>query len=77
MIDKEEQLSVTRQCEILNLNRSGVYYKLVLIRESERDLTRQVDEIHLNYPFYGSRNIRNELCLRGYPVGRDWVRIPI
>jgi len=35
---------------------------------------RQIDEIHLNYPFYGSRNIRNELYSRGYAVGRDKVR---
>ena len=32
---------------------------------------RQIDKIHLLYPFYGSRNIRNELWARGYDVGRD------
>ncbi len=35
---------------------------------------RQIDEIHLAYPFYGSRQIRNELWARGYDVGRDRVR---
>jgi len=35
---------------------------------------RQMDEIHLAYPFYGSRKIRNELWSRGYEVGRDRVR---
>jgi putative transposase len=35
---------------------------------------RQIDRIHLLYPFYGSRNIRNELWARGYDVGRDRVR---
>lgn len=35
---------------------------------------RQIDEIHLLYPFYGSRNIRNELWSRGCNVGRDKVR---
>ena len=35
---------------------------------------RQIDEIHLAYPFYGSRKIRNELCSKGYDVGRDRVR---
>jgi len=74
MIDKGDLLSVTRQCEILDLNRSGVYYKPVPLRESDRALMRPIDEIHLNYPFYGSRNIRNELCSRGYSVGRDRVR---
>ena len=34
---------------------------------------RQIDEIHLLYPFYGSRKIRNELWVRGYDVGCDRV----
>jgi len=40
----------------------------------DRELMRQIDEIHLAYPFYGSRKIRNELWARGYEVGRDRVR---
>ena len=35
---------------------------------------RQIDEIHLIYPFYGSRKIRNELWAKGYDIGRDRVR---
>ncbi len=35
---------------------------------------RQIDETHLNYPFYGSRNIRNELLSKGYNAGRDKIR---
>jgi putative transposase len=35
---------------------------------------RQIDEIHLAYPFYGSRNIRNELWASGHDAGRDRVR---
>jgi len=61
MIDKEEKLPVTRQCTILDINRSSVYYKPVPLSERDRELMRQIDEIHLNYPFYGSRSIRNEL----------------
>ena len=74
MIDKEDKLPVTRQCEILDLNRSGIYYKPVPLSAVEIELMRQIDEIHLLYPFYGSRNIRNELWSRGYNVGRDKVR---
>lgn len=74
MIDKEDKLPVTRQCEILDLNRSGIYYKPVPLSDVGRDLMRQIDEIHLLYPFYGSRNIRNELWSRGYKVGRDKIR---
>ena len=74
MIDKEDKLPVTRQCKVLDLNRSGIYYKPVPLSDADRELMRRIDEIHLNYPFYGSRNIRNELCSRGYVVGRDKVR---
>jgi len=74
MIDKKDKLSVKRQCELLDLNRSGVYYKPVPLSGTDRELMRQIDEIHLNYPFYGSRNIRNELLSRGYHVGRDTIR---
>jgi putative transposase len=74
MIDKEDSLPVTRQCEILELSRSGIYYTPVPISARDMELMRQIDEIHLMYPFYGSRNIRNELCGKGYAIGRDRVR---
>jgi len=74
MIDKEDALSVTRQCEILELSRSVLYYMPAPVSAKAMDLMRQIDKIHLMYPFYGSRNIRNELWARGYDVGRDRVR---
>jgi putative transposase len=74
MIDKENPLPITRQCEILDLNRSRIYYKLVPFSEADRDLMCQIDKIHMDYPFYGSRKIRDELWSRGYDVGRDRVR---
>ena len=74
MIDKEDKLSVTRQCEILELSRSGIYYMPVPVSSEDMALMRQIDEIHLMYPFYGSRKIRNELWVKGYDIGRDRVR---
>ena len=74
MIDKEDELSVTRQCKILELSRSGVYYTPVLVSAKDVELMRLIDEIHLMYPFYGSRKIRNELWDRGHDMGRDKVR---
>lgn len=74
MIDKEDKLPVTRQCEVLDLNRSGIYYKPVPLSDVDRELMRQIDELHLNYPFYGSRNIRNELWAKGHNVSRGKVR---
>ena len=55
MIDKEDDLPVTRQCEILELSRSGVYYTPVPVSAKDMELMRLIDEIHLMYPFYGSR----------------------
>jgi putative transposase len=74
MIDRADDLSVTRQCELLKLSRSSVYYKPVPLSAKDLELMRQIDEIHLAYPFYGSRKIRNELWARGHDVGRDRVR---
>jgi len=74
MIDKGDKLSVTRQCALLDLNRTGIYYKPVPQSSKELELMRQIDEIHLGLPFYGSRKIRDELWAKGYDVGRDKVR---
>ena len=74
MIEKGAELPVTRQCEILQVSRSSVYYQPVAISPKELELMRLIDEIHLAYPFWGSRNIRNELWSRGHHIGRGQVR---
>jgi putative transposase len=74
MIDKEEKLPVTRQCNLLDLSRSFVYYTPAPLSAKDVELMRKIDEIHMAYPFYGSRKIRNELWAKGYDLGRDRVR---
>ncbi|MCG6534448.1 MAG: IS3 family transposase [Syntrophales bacterium LBB04] len=74
MIDKGDKLPVKQQCDLLGLNRSGVYYTPVPLSAKDMGLMRQIDEIHLAYPFYGSRKIRNELWAKGLDIGRDRVR---
>ena len=74
MIDKNTKLPITQQCKMLGLSRSGVYYKPIPINPKDLELMRQIDKIHLSCPFYGSRNIRDELWDRGCDVGRDRVR---
>lgn len=74
MIDKKDKLPLTRQCNLLDLNRSGIYYTPVPLSVKEMEIMRQIDGIHLTYPFYGSRKIRNELWAKGYDPGRDRVR---
>lgn len=65
---------MTSQCEFLQLSRSSVYYQPTPISPKELELMRLIDEIHLARPFWGSRNIRNELWARGPRIGRGQVR---
>ena len=51
MINREERLPVTRQCKLLELSRSGVYYIPVPVSAKDLEQMRQIDEIHLQYPF--------------------------
>lgn len=74
MIDREHKLPLTRQSEILQLSRSSLYYKAVPVNPRDLEIMKVIDEIHLKYPFMGSRSIRDELRGRGYEIGRDHVR---
>jgi putative transposase len=47
MIDKEDKLPVTRQCDLLDLKRSGVYYTPAPLSTKDMELMRQIDEIQL------------------------------
>jgi len=70
MIDQGAELSVTRQCELLDLNRSGVYYTPRPISEEDLRLMRRIDELHLEHPFYGARRLAKQLEREGFDVGR-------
>lgn len=74
MIDRKGELSVRRQCKLLQLSRSTTYYKAVEISESDQSLMRMMDELHLNRPTAGSRMMRDLLNRRGHAVGRKHVR---
>ena len=54
--------------------RSAIYYIPAPLSKKDMEIMRRIDEIHLMYPFYGSRKIRNELWSKGYDIGRDRVR---
>jgi putative transposase len=73
MIDRSAKLPVTRQCELLDLSRSSVYYKPQPVSESDLALMRRMDELHLNHPFAGARMLRDLLRLEGIQVGRRHV----
>jgi putative transposase len=74
MIDQTHELPVSRQCRLLDIGRSSYYYQAVPVNQADVDLMRLIDEIHLKYPFYGSRKVRDELKGQGLKVGRGHVR---
>lgn len=74
MIDRASPLPLIRQCELLSMNRSTAYYVPKETPAEEIDLMHRLDEIHLRYPFYGSRRIRDELQDQGYMVNRKRVQ---
>jgi putative transposase len=73
MITREHPLPVTRQCQLLALTRSTVYYTPQPIPAGDLALMRQIDELHLEHPFAGSRMLRDLLRLQGVVVGRKHV----
>ena len=74
MIEQGGKLSVTRQCQLLELPRSTVYHRPRPTGTSDLELMRRIDELHLAWPWMGSRSIRDQLVRSGFPVCRDRVR---
>lgn len=73
MINPAHPLPVTRQCQLLGLPRSSVYYTPPPVSAATLVLMHQLDELHLEYPFAGSRMLRDLLRLRDVVVGRKRV----
>ncbi len=74
MIDQGAELSVKRQCELLGLNRTGVYYTPRPIPEEDLRLMRRIDEMHLEYPVLrcaAARQAARVGGLRRRTVARD------
>jgi putative transposase len=74
MVDPKAAPSVRRQCELLRVSRSGLYYEPVPTSPEELALMRRIDELHLKYPFYGSRKLAHELRGEGHEANRKRVQ---
>jgi putative transposase len=75
MIDREQPaLSVRRQCELLKVSRSGLYYEPEPTSPEELAVMRRIDEIHLQRPFFGSRMMADALRKEGREVNRKRVQ---
>ncbi|WP_325895446.1 IS3 family transposase [Grimontia sp. NTOU-MAR1] len=70
---KSTPLPIKRQCELLNIARSTAYYHPIGLSDEEMELRRMIDEIHLQYPFMGSRRIRTELAKKARHVNRKRI----
>ena len=73
MIDRTDKLPIARQAELLNVSRGSVYYLPKPMSERDLRLMRRIDELHLEYPFAGSRMLRGLLRQDGFDVGRKHV----
>jgi len=70
MIDRKHKLSVKRQAALLGISRSSVYYLPREASEADLALMLRIDQLHLDYPFAGSRMLRDLLAGEGLQVGR-------
>jgi len=69
-----KELSIRRQCKLVGLRRSNLYYEPVEVSDETVRLMHRVDEIFTEYPFYGSRRIREALRREGFEIGRERVQ---
>ena len=74
MIDREHDLAIAKQAEALNISRGSVYYLPRSVSAVDLALMRRIDELHLEFPFAGSRMLRGLLSAEGCKIGRRHVK---
>ena len=73
MIDRSHELPLTRQAQVLKLSRGSLYYRPCPVSPGDLAIMRRIDELHLDYPFAGSRMLRDLLRGEGVQIGRAHV----
>ena len=73
MIDRDHRLPLGRQAELLTLSRSSLYYEPQPVPAADLAIMRRIDALHLDYPFAGSRMLRDMLRGEGIAIGRERV----
>jgi len=74
MIDREHDLPITKQAEVLQISRGSVYYLPRPVSDSDLAIMRRLDRLHLEFPFAGSRMLRGLLAAEGCKIGRRHVK---
>ena len=73
MIERGHELPLTRQAELLGLSRGSLYYHPRAVPAADLVIMRRIDGLHLDYPFAGSRMLRDLLRGEGFAIGRERV----
>ena len=73
MIDRTHALALAQQAAVLNISRGSIYYAPGPMSVADLALMRTIDELHLQFPFAGSRMLRDLLAAEGSTVGRRHV----
>ena len=71
---QHRRLSIVRQCQLMGVSRSSLYYRPKETSQQDLSLMREMDRQYLETPFYGSRRMRASLERRGMPVSRKRVQ---
>ncbi len=75
LVDRQHRaLSIVRQCALLGVSRSSLYYRAKETSQKDLSLMRELDRQYLETPFYGSRRMRASLERQGLPVSRRRVQ---
>jgi putative transposase len=71
---KDKSIPITRQCELIGISTSAYYYKPKELSKEDLDAMGEIYDIYLEFPYYGSRKMSEELKLREWFVGRKKSR---
>src|SRR5213083_2507309 len=74
MIDREHDLPITKQAEVLKISRGSVYYLPRPVSSADLAIMQRLDRLHLEFPFAGSRMLRGLLAAEGSKIGRRHVK---
>jgi len=73
MIDRSHELSIAKQAKALGISRGSIYYLPRPMSAADLAVMRRMDELHLDFPFAGSRMLRDLLQAEGIKIGRRHV----
>ena len=75
LVEPEQQdVSLTAQAHILGLSRSSLYYRPVPPSATELAAKHRIDELYLEFPYYGARRMAAQLQREGQSIDRKTAR---